>query len=234
MQPTADQITKLNSALAHERADVRLRAAMTAGTYPNPAFVETLVERCGVEPDFYVRDMITWALIHHPHGDVLPQLRVDLGSAYAQARGQALHTLSKVADPATWEWITTDHLHDPDDVVARPAWRAAVAVVPAERVAWLAEELLKELGRSDHDAMRSLSRALVTLGAHPAASPDPEGPSLIEPVLEALAATHPSPKVQAHADATLRLHRDPTTPFSLTQSEAIDTTMGIPAGELQA
>ncbi|MCC2591925.1 HEAT repeat domain-containing protein [Tessaracoccus sp. OS52] len=229
MPATTDQITKLHSALSHESANVRLRAALAAGTYPDAAFVEALVERCGVEPDFGVRDMLTWALIHQPHDDVLRQLRVDLHSSYAQARGQALHTLSKLKTPGTWEWLTVDHVHDTDDVVARPAWRAAVALVPDHEVEWLARELVRELGRSDYDAMRSLSRALVDLGSRTAAQLGPEGPSLVESLLEQAAATSDNLKVQAHAEATLRLHRDPTTPFSLTQSEAIDVAMGIPA-----
>lgn len=38
---------------------VRLRAALGVGTAPDPRFVGKLVERCAVEPEFYVRDMLT-------------------------------------------------------------------------------------------------------------------------------------------------------------------------------
>lgn len=220
MQATADKITKLTHGLGHQDTDVRLRAALTAGTYPDTAFVEMLVERCGVEEDFFVRDMLTWALIHHDVDDVLPKLRVDLHSAYPQARGQALHTLSKIGRAEAWEWITTDHLHDADVTVARPAWRAAVAVVPADRVEWLAAELLQELGRGDHDAMRGLAQAMMTLGAKFRDTGD-DTPSSIEPLLSEVAATAEDPMVRAHAAATLRWHLDPTTPFSLTEPEPI-------------
>lgn len=225
MNTTADRIEKLERGLAHPSTAVRLRAAMAAGTYPDEAFIELLLERCGVEPDFYVRDMLTWALIHQPRADVVPQLRVDLGSRYAQARGQALHTLSKIGDPEIWEWITLDHIHDPDDVVAVPAWRVAAAVVPDDEVRWLATELLKELGRSDHDAMRSLARAVVVLTDRAAAWDDATGACVIESMLESVVARTSDPKVQAHAEATLALYRNPGTPFSLTQSEAIDVEL---------
>ena len=32
----------------------RLRAALSAGTHPDPRLTDTLVARCGVEPDFFV------------------------------------------------------------------------------------------------------------------------------------------------------------------------------------
>ena len=222
MTTTTDRVEKLGRGLAHPNTAVRLRAALAAGTHPQGEFIELLLERCGVEPDFYVRDMLTWALIHQPRAEVVPQLRVDLGSSYAQARGQALHTLSKIGDPQAWDWITLDHIHDPDDVVAVPAWRVAVAVAPDDRLQWLATELLKELGRSDHDTMRSLARAIVAIGDRAAAWDDETGVCVIEPMLEAAIARTEDPKVLAHAEATLHLHRNPGTSFSLTQSEAID------------
>lgn len=216
-----DNATKLRAGLVHEDADVRLKAALTAGTYPDVEFIEMLLERCGVEEDFFVRDMLTWALIHHPVDALLPHLRVDLGSTYNAARGQALHTISKIGAPEAWGWITPDHLHDDDDAVARPAWRAAVATVPEEEADSLAAELLQQLGRSDHDAMRGLAQAFVALGAK--YRDDEDTPSFIEPLLEDAARNHPKPVGRAHAEAILRLHRDPTTPFSLTAPDGAET-----------
>lgn len=225
MQTTADQIEKLERGLSHNNTAVRLRAALAAGTYPDAAFIELLLERCGVEPDFYVRDMLTWALIHQPIDDVIPQLRVDLGSAYPQARGQALHTLSKIGRPEAWDWITLEHIHDEFDAVAVPAWRFAAAVVPEDRVRWLAGELLKQLGRSDHDAMRSLARAIIALCDRPAAWDGSDGECVVERMLEDVVAVTKDPKVLAHAEATLHQLRNPGSVFSLTVSEAIDVEL---------
>ena len=55
-------MTPLTTLLEHGEASVRLRAAMAIGTTPDPGFVEALVARCAVEPDFSVRELLTWAL----------------------------------------------------------------------------------------------------------------------------------------------------------------------------
>ncbi|NED78888.1 HEAT repeat domain-containing protein, partial [Streptomyces sp. SID11233] len=65
-----------------------------------------------------------------PEELTVPLLVAALRTEPAQARAQALHTLSKIAEPATWEAITPALLDDPDDEVARTAWRTAVVLVP--------------------------------------------------------------------------------------------------------
>lgn len=93
-----------------------------------------LLSRCAVEPDFFVRDMLTWALIRFPSDITVPRLVAELQSDVAQARSQALHTLSKIKDRRTFEAITPSLLADRDDDVARSAWRAAVnARMPSPR-----------------------------------------------------------------------------------------------------
>src|SRR5690606_31417265 len=99
----------------------RLRAALAAGTQPRPEFVDALVAQCATEPDFFVRDMLTWALTRLPAGRTLPALRAELESDRAQARSQALHTLSKIGDRSAWPDITRDLLRESDDEVARSA-----------------------------------------------------------------------------------------------------------------
>lgn len=59
--------------LEDDRASVRLRAALAIGSTPDPRFVGKLVERCAVEPEFFVRDMLTWALTRHPVALALPR-----------------------------------------------------------------------------------------------------------------------------------------------------------------
>ncbi|HEY4453675.1 MAG TPA: HEAT repeat domain-containing protein [Pseudonocardiaceae bacterium] len=179
---------------------MRLRAAQVAGTYPDPGLLDVLVARCAVEPDFFVREMLTWALTRFPAEITVPRLVVELRSERAQARSQALHTLSKIGERAAWPAITRSLLHDADDEVARSAWRAAVVLVPDGERAELATELLAELGRGDRDVRRSLSRALVALS------------EAIEPGLRAALASD-NPAVRAHAQATQRLRLDPDAAF---------------------
>ncbi|WP_309141717.1 HEAT repeat domain-containing protein [Streptomyces griseicoloratus] len=188
-------------------SSVRLQAALAAGSNPDPGFLETLVERCAVEPDFFVRDMLSWALTRLPPEITLPRMRRELDSGRTRARSQALHTLSKIGDRSAWAWITRDMLHDADDEVARTAWRVAVVLVPEDEKADLAGELVRELGRGDRDVQLSLSRALVGLG-------DVTGPALER------AAASPDPAVAAHARATELLRRNPETGFHAAVDEA--------------
>jgi HEAT repeat protein len=195
-------VAHLAAALQQPETSDRLQAALTAGTHPDDAFLEPLVSRCAVEPDFYVRDMLTWALARLPRELVLPRVVAELDSPIAQARSQALHTLSKLGDERAWSAITEDHLHDPDDEVARTAWRAAAGLAPMEDHEKLARELAREFGRGDLDLKRSLARALVELGEAGSQA-------------AATAQLSEDPAVRSHAEAALRLIDDPEATFYL-------------------
>jgi HEAT repeat protein len=198
----------LIAALAAENGSTRLKAALAIGSNPEPGLVDTLIERCAIEPDFYVRDMLTWALTRFPKEITVPKLVAELHSESAQARSQALHTLSKIKDSGAWPAITRSLLRDPDDEVARSAWRAAVVLVPDGQKMDLAEELATQFGRGNREVKLSLSRALLALGEE-----------AVELVLRQ-AMTSNDPNIQAHARATERLLRDPNASFELAVHEA--------------
>lgn len=202
----ADAVRVLRG-LEDDSSSVRLRAALAVGTTPDPRFVAGLVRRSAVEPEFFVRDMLTWALTRHPVSMTLPALLREVRSDHAQARSQALHTLSKIGDRRAWPAVTPSLLSDADDEVARSAWRAAVVLVPAGEEASLAAELATQLGRGERETQLSLSRALIALG------------DVIVPVLLA-ATTAPAPRVRTHALATQRLLRDPDAGFEGAIEEA--------------
>lgn len=212
MTGSSDTGTRLRRLFAENEPSARLRAALAAGTEPASAHIEVLVAQCAHEPDFYVREMLTWALTRHPAATIVPLLVTELARPEPQARSQALHTLSKIGDPGAWPAITPDLLRDDDDEVARAAWRAAVALVPAGSEEALAVELTKELGRGAREVQLSLSRALLTLGY------------LAEPAIEA-AATRGPRSVRLHALATLRLLEDPQESFEAAMYEA-DRALG--------
>ncbi|GGV10239.1 HEAT repeat domain-containing protein [Streptomyces spectabilis] len=189
------------------RSSVRLRAALEAGTAPDQRFVDKLIERCATEPEFFVRDMLTWALTRHPVSVTLPELLREVRSKRAQARSQALHTLSKIGDRQAWPAITRALLCDADDDVARSAWRTAVVLVPHGEEPALAAVLATQLGRGERETQLSLSRALVALG------------DAVLPVLRP-ATTAPDLRVRTHALATQRLLRDPDAGFEFAIEEA--------------
>ncbi|MFI9451248.1 HEAT repeat domain-containing protein [Amycolatopsis sp. NPDC052450] len=199
--------TRLLDALSSESSSTRLQAALAAGTHPDARFVDALTARCAVEPDFFVRDMLTWALTRLPAENTVPALLMELGSDVPQARSQALHTLSKIGDVTAWPAITRSLLHDADDEVARSAWRAAVVLVPDGERKRLAVDLAAQFGRGDRKVRLSLSRALVALGDE------------IEAALRTGLASA-DPEVRAHARATERLLRDPDADFDPAVDEA--------------
>ncbi|WP_434744024.1 HEAT repeat domain-containing protein [Micromonospora sp. SH-82] len=198
---------RLVQALRADESSTRLKAALAAGTHPHPDLLEALVARCAVEPDFFVRDMLTWALTRLPAALTVPRLRAELDREPAQARSQALHTLSKIRDGSAYPAITRALLRDPDDEVARAAWRAAVTLVPDGERERLAVELASQLGRGGRAVQLSLSRALVDLG------------EVIEPVLRGRLDAG-DPTVRAHARATELLLGDPEVGFDAAVAEA--------------
>ncbi|MEU8005118.1 HEAT repeat domain-containing protein [Catellatospora sp. NPDC049111] len=200
-------MTQALRALEHRDPSVRLRAALAVGTTPDPRTVAALVERCAVEPEFYVREMLTWALTRQPPPTTVPELVGELRSELPQARSQALHTLSKIGDRQAWPAITQALLTDPDDTVAQAAWRAAVVLAPEGAQSELAAVLATQLGRGGRETQLSLSRALIALG------------EVIMPILDA-AAEHRDPAVREHALATHRLWLDPDAGFQLAVEQA--------------
>jgi HEAT repeat protein len=216
-QDTAGRTARLRSALAAPDPSVRLRAALAAGTSPHADDLEVLVARCAVEPEFFVRDMLTWALTRHDPESTVDRLVAELGSPEPQARSQALHTLSKIGDRRVFGSITPALLHHADVEVARAAWRAAVALVPPGAEAGLAVRLASQLGRGDREVRLSLSRALVDLGE--------AGSVAVE-----RATTHRDPEVRAHALATSRLRTHPDEGFdlALAAAERAVTLRGAP------
>ena len=207
----------LRTALESDDESVRLQAALAAGRSPAREYVDVLVDRCAVEPDFYVRDMLTWALTCHDSSVVVPRLLTELGSDVPQARAQALHTLSKIGDPGTWPAISASLLQDPDDEVARAAWRTAAVLVPADEVTALAQTLATQFTRGDRDVQLSLSRALAALGDGATAA-------------IARAMTSLEPGVRAHAIATDRLRQDPEADFdaAIAEAQRVFTLRGAP------
>lgn len=172
--------------LASPDQSVRLKGALAAGTYPAPEFIEILITQCAHEPDFFVRDTLSWALMRHDHKTVVERLTIELNSPVVQARSQAIHTLSKIGDKKNYPLITPELLFDSDDSVASTAWRAASVLVPDEEKAALVELLITQLGRGDSDIQFSLTRFLCALGE-----------VIVAPLTEAAKSTNEAIRVQA-------------------------------------
>ncbi|MFD9828256.1 HEAT repeat domain-containing protein [Tsukamurella tyrosinosolvens] len=195
--------------LDHQNASIRLRAALDAGTAPGTVPAPALVARCAVEPDFFVRDMLTWALTRLPAATTVPLLLAELDSPVAQARSQALHSLSKIggAESAAAFGTILALVGDADDEVAKAAWRTSAALAPdaaARRSA--ARALVGQVGRGDAETRRSLSRAILALGD--------------EGVAELDGAAVTTDAAREHVAETVRLLEDPDSAFAGAVHEA--------------
>ena len=174
---------------------VRLKAALAAGTYPDPEFIDVLVSQCSHEPDFFVRDTLSWALIRNDIPKVVDRLKSELISKNTQAKSQALHTLTKIGDKQFYSLITHEHLFDSNDKVAVTAWRAASVLAPESEVTALTKILVTQLGRGDSDVQFDLTRFLCGLGD-----------AIIEPLTEATKS--PKEEISVHARFTLMRYQE--------------------------
>ena len=180
----------LKSMLASPDQSVRLQAALTAGTYPEPEYIDVLIEQCRFETDFYVRDTMSWALMRNERNKVVEKLKLELQSSNPQAKSQTIHTFSKIGDKENFGLITNEMLFNENELIASTAWRAAVALVSDEQKSDLIEKLISQLGRGDSDLQFALTRSLCNLGK-----------LIVDPLK--LAATSDSEEVRLHAEFTL-------------------------------
>ena len=185
----------LSNLFASSDQSVRLNAALMAGTYPKFEFIEILISQCATEPDFFVRDTLSWALMRQEREKVVELLTPQLHSSINQARSQALHTLSKIGDRANYHLITEDLLFDQDDFVASTAWRSASVLVPEDKKSELANLLISQLGRGDSEIQFGLTRFLCAIGDQ-----------IIPPLKHA--ALSDSEKIRTHAEFTLIRYRE--------------------------
>jgi HEAT repeat protein len=180
----------LEELLNSPNQSVRLKAALAAGTYPNPDHIEVLIRQCASETDFFVRDTLSWALMRQDRPTVVQRLIPELKSANPQSRSQALHTLSKIGDQNNYSLITTELLLDADDFVASTAWRSASVLVPDADKPALVEILISQLGRGDSDTQFGLTRFLCAIGQ-----------AIVAPLMHA--AQSADETVRTHAEFTL-------------------------------
>lgn len=176
----------LKSMLASDDQSVRLKAALAAGTYPQPDFVDVLISQCTHEPDFFVRDTLSWALMRQDREAVMARLIPELTSPIVQAKSQAIHTLSKIGDKKNYSLISLNLLLDPEDSVATTAWRAASVLVPDDQKDALVKVLITQLGRGDSDTQFALTRFLCAIGDE-----------ILEPLKEAAKSSNEEIRVQA-------------------------------------
>jgi HEAT repeat protein len=137
--------------------NVRQEAALRLGTLADASLAPRLVTLLVAEPDFYVRETLTWAVVSQAE-TALPHLLEALEGEHP-SRVQVLHALSKIRDPRSVSRLLP-LADDPDDAVAARAWWALGRTGTPEAV----PALLAHVGDPDEARRRELTRALEQLG----------------------------------------------------------------------
>ena len=171
-----NRLTRVSQASRAQDTNTRLQAALAAGTDPTPQDVGALIAQCATEPDFFVRDMLTWALTRHPAGTIVRQ-----GTAAIDALPAA--GADAPADPAdsTIRCRISEALADIDlpqataalqDRLTQPDTRAIAALALARRGggsshrAELIDTLVTMVVEGDHDTAAAEALAGLTSGQH--------------------------------------------------------------------
>jgi HEAT repeat protein len=169
--------------------NTRAEAAVELGKLGDPSTADLLVEALATEPDFFVREYLTWSIVRMAEA-ATPLLIRTLNDARPQARHGAAHTLSKIADPrATSALIVT--LQDADPTVVSKAAFALGAIGAVESV----RALVNLLGGQDRELQSTLVSVLERFGAH-----------ALPAVVDALG--HADARVRAHAAEVLGVIAD--------------------------
>jgi translation elongation factor Ts len=170
---------------------VRLRSAVELGRRQAAEAASALVERLGLEREFFIRETLTWAVLRIAD-DAIPYLHQALSSTRWLARVQSVHVLSKMGRYEDADRLVPLVRDEVDAVAARAYWAAAQthnpSVVPA---------LVGQLSRGDSEHRNSLTVAVAEFGV-----------AAVPALVDALRGG-PSADIRCHAADTLSLMGSP-------------------------
>ena len=162
-------LTTLIEQLYHPDKNVRSTAALQLGTLRGAGTLAAMLDVLGVEPDLYVREDITWALVRIGDAAVLPLIE-RLRDTNSAIRHHAAHVLSKIGDARAMDGLI-EALQDSDaTVVSKAAFALGqfkdVKAIPA---------LVQSLGHENRDVQGTIDTVLENFGT-----------AAVQPLIEAL------------------------------------------------
>lgn len=114
----------LPAGLKHPEATFRQRVALQLGTEPQDEALPALLEHLFAEPEFFVRETLVWAVASYKQA-ALPRLYASLDATSHEVT-TALHAISKIADPASFEQVVPLLLSKDVTVVCKAVWTLGV------------------------------------------------------------------------------------------------------------
>lgn len=145
--------------LVHPDKNMRGPAAIALGGSRVADALGGLLARVGHEPDFYVREDITWALVRMGENAIAPLIAL-LADESAAVRHHAAHTLGKISGPRAVEALI-GALNDSDHTVAGRAAGSLKVIGDARAIPALAGVL----GHAHRDTQTAVTEALERFGA---------------------------------------------------------------------
>ncbi|KZX21054.1 HEAT repeat domain-containing protein [Rathayibacter tanaceti] len=178
---SGDQVARLLAGLADRDRDVRQASALALGERADRAAVGAVLAQLWEEPDFFVRDTLTWAASRVGR-EAVPLVREALAADRRPAvRTQAMHVLSKIADPATMDDILPLIDDGAPEVAAKARWALSRLGDPRA-----VPVLLRQLGTGDAEAQNALTDVVASFRA-----------AAVPGLIDALA--HADPAARRHA-----------------------------------
>jgi HEAT repeat protein len=140
--------------------NIRNRAALAIGRQYKVEFADTLTEALWAESDFFVRETMTWAVTRLEEATVGAVVAATAADRPVEVRTQALHVLSKFADPDTVDAVLP-HITDQEEAVARKA-RWALGRIGEPRVV---PQLIALLGAHAVEERNALTDNVAAFGS---------------------------------------------------------------------
>lgn len=175
--------------LKHPHEGTRQRAALALGPLVRPELAGRLAAHLWSEPDFFVRETLTWLLTRIPR-QALAEALGALCDERSQVRHDAVHLIGKIADPSAVSAVLP-LTADADDAVAAKARFVLTRLGDPSAI----PALTAYLGRGDDAQRTALTRDLASFG---------------EAALPHLhhALGHGAPRVREHAEWVLEVIRE--------------------------
>lgn len=151
---------ELSEKLSDPDRSVRNTAALAIGSQFETGLADVLVEALWAELDFFVRETMTWSVTRLEEATRPAVLAAAGPDRSPEVRVQALHVLSKFANPQTVDAVLP-YITDTDEAVARKARWALGRIQEPQAV----PHLVALLGQHDLEERNALTGDVAAFGA---------------------------------------------------------------------